>query len=299
MRFNFSLMLKTGIPHPSVSWLAKAKTYIECGDFILAPIIGLQTSVFSGKKSPNKKYVALLFTPYSKWFPHSFLFALLQRSSLKKADIIVGNSATIIRKFGLSDSKKVILIPHLFEHIESQTTSNFGYDNSFIWIGALSFRKGADRLISLIFGVRGSRKIKVIWTATKSSFLWLPLLKFFEKLDWCELLTNLDDDDLKSLMKTTSALLSTTRFESFGMTILEAASFGKGVVGLSAPGITETLPEESGGALYFNSILKLSNYIKNESNLRDLEILGSKAQNFASKKYSLGNLQKLWAEALI
>jgi glycosyltransferase involved in cell wall biosynthesis len=94
-------------------------------------------------------------------------------------------------------------------------------------------------------------------------------------------------------------LVSTTRFESFGLTLVEAARTQTGIVGMRAPGVTETLPESSGGAVYFKSLRGLSRYLHFESNLEQFENLGKNAANYVEKTYDFDKISMIWRQVLL
>ena len=111
-------------------------------------------------------------------------------------------------------------------------------------------------------------------------------------------MNDLTEAELSMIFSNSSCLVSTTRFESFGLTIIEAARLKTGVIGIRAPGVTETLPEPTAGAIYLTNIIKVSRYLKIDSNKVDFVKLGKNAANYVEKTYDFERISKLWKQVL-
>lgn len=284
------------MPHPGAVWLSEVKRCLSSGALVIAPIVGMQTVVFNGEKGDYQRYIATLHTPYSKHSPIGFLYFWIQKRSLKFADLIVANSHTILKKFELEESKTVVVIPHPYMSEVIPAQKDISTSSSPIWIGALSYRKGVDRLVRLILLTRSRTKIRIVWSKSKFDFLWIAVLRSFEYLGWCQLDHDLSEVELRNKISDAYCLISTSRFESFGLTLIEAARENTGVIGVIAPGIVETLPEHSGGAVYFKKVKDVATTLKAELNLEKYKLLGVNASNYVEEKYRPVRILELWRE---
>jgi len=296
---KFKSLIKVGVPHPISFWLSEVTDFLNLGAVVVAPIVGMQTTIFRTPKRGFQKYISTLHTPYSKRTPWGFVYQLIQRNSLSYSDIQIANSKTIIEKLTLQNSDKVVLIPHS-NPLENKFKVNEATRKlDPVWIGALTRRKGVDRLVILVFLSRKKSKLRIVWSSSKFDLFWRFILNRFAKVGWCELIHNLTEDELRILLANSSCLVSTTRFESFGLTLVEAARTQTGIVGMTAPGVTETLPETSGGAIYFKSLRGLSRYLHFESNLEQFENLGKNAANYVEKTYDFDKISMIWRQVLL
>lgn len=291
-------LVRMRIPHPISFWLSEISDYVSLGNNVIAPIIGMQTAIFRTPKQGEQRYFSTLHTPYSWITPQGCVYLFIQKKTLQLSDFSVANSKTIINKLRLHKAINVNTIPHsiLFEEVRISNKSSFA--SSYIWIGALSIRKGVDRLILLLLLNRKKSKIRIVWSHSRFDFFWKLLLNKFSKFGWCELEHDLTEDQLNTALQNSSCLLSTTRFESFGLTIIEAATMGTGVIGIRAPGVTETLPEDTGGALYFKSTRKLSQFLSGHFQDSYFEALGMEASRYVREAYDSRKISRLWSQLI-
>ena len=292
-------MWQLKLPHPVAAWIKNISLEFIDHAIIIVPVVGLQSYFLSMLTSPNLNKIATLHTPYSKSTPTGMLFFYLQKKTLRSADYIIANSNTICEKYETPASDRVWVIPHYVEAHESRLESSDSPRTGlrYLWIGALTLRKGADRLIRLI--ILGKRRvpIDVVWTRTRFSMPFELCLRFFNKLNWVNLHNRLSKRELDEIIEESSGLISTSRYESFGMTIVEAASHSKGLIAMYAPGIIETLPETSNGAMYFAKVSQLNKYLEDAS-VKELSVLGRNANEFYNTHYGLIPISLRWDQIL-
>lgn len=291
-------LLKIGIPHPISLWLSEAIDYMNLGSFIVAPIVEMQTAIFRIPRDGLQKYISTLHTPYSTSTPWGYIYNLIQRDTLNYSDIEIANSKTIIAKLKIENTKNVALIPHSNSLGSTFNLSETPVKKGLVWIGTFTFRKGVDRLAVLVFLNRKNSNLRIVWSKSKFDLFWRWIFSRFAKVGWCEILTCLTEDELSMVLSNSSCLVSTTRFESFGLTIIEAARLKTGVVGIRAPGVIETMPEYTGGAIYFSNMTEVSRYLQLKSGLDDFENLGINAANYVEKTYDFDSILKLWRQVL-
>ena len=295
-RKKINSLVKMRTPHPVSFWLAEVTDYLPLAPVVIAPIVGIQTAIFSIPKKRSQTYIATLHTPYSKRTLLGCFFQLIQRNTLNYSDIEIANSKTIVVKLKLENSSTVKIIPHSIPSGKRSKTSKSIYKENPIWIGPFTYRKGIDRLVRLVFFTREKSKLKIVWSSSRFDLFWRLILNRFAKFGWCELLHNLTEDELNAILAKSSCLISTTRFESFGLTLIEAAQAKTGVVGIYAPGVTETMPESTGGAIYFSNISELSTYLQLKSSLNEFENLGKNAAKYVEAIYDFEKISNLWRQ---
>jgi glycosyltransferase involved in cell wall biosynthesis len=274
-------MITYRTPHPVAAWLLSAYKIASIYPVVMAPIVELQSRIFINY-FPGKTIVSL-HSPYGKWLPWHYIYRKLQRSSMSLSNFVVGNSSTILSKFKIKESSRFLKIPH--EAFVEMKIVPIPKKASLIWIGALNIRKGVDRLIRVLYSHHGD-PIIVVYTRARFDVLSYHLLRFLEKRGSCKLKTNMSRNDLQQLIDTSKGILTTSRFESFGLVLTEAASRGRGIVGFRAPGVIETIPENCGGAVYVENINELDKLINHESNQINWSEIGIRARSYVQINYS-------------
>jgi glycosyltransferase involved in cell wall biosynthesis len=153
-----------GIPHPVSMWLVEVQQYLQFGKIVIAPIVGMQSSVFKTRKTSKQFYVSTLHTPYSRNTLPGLVYFRIQMKSLELTDVNIANSTTVVNKLGIKWNNKIAIIPHSIG-IRRQEFSQIALNKKTpMWIGALTYRKGVDRLIRLIILSRGKQKFRVVWS---------------------------------------------------------------------------------------------------------------------------------------
>jgi|694.fasta_scaffold109267_2 glycosyltransferase involved in cell wall biosynthesis len=297
-RGRFRSMIRQRVPHPVSSWLSMLQEFLPQGRIVISPVVGLQSLIFRKTKSTDYLKVVTLYTPYSKYSLLGKLYFALQRTSLQYADLVIGNSKTILDKFKISESDAVRIIPNLSSFTLGVPSEKQKFPSDLVWIGALTYRKGVDRLLHFLIQNRGRNSVLIVWSKGRFQLFPFYILRIFECFGWCELKNNVSNNELSTILGNTKVLLSTTRFESFGMTLVEAASHGKGTIGIRAPGIDETLPESSGGALYFRRTSHITNFLGNIGFDSVAMDLGRNAKSFGEAKYNKSTISNLWKDAI-
>lgn len=293
-------MWKLRLPHPVAAWIQRLELEIDFRGIVIMPVVGLQSMLCSSSSTRNAKKIVTLHSPYSKWSPIGALYFYLQKNSLNYADFIVANSNAIGKKFDIAEGMTICNIPHHVKRINIISTKNGANEHEsmrFLWIGSLSHRKGTDRLLRLLLLNAKRNKIDIVWSKTRFSIVYEITLKFLSRAGWVKLHTNLADNQLTELIQVSNGLLTTSRFESFGMTIVEAGLLAKPLIGISAPGVVETLPAESGGAHYFKSVKELEKFMSTTDE-PELVGMGFKARDFCVKMYGIEVISNKWEQLI-
>jgi glycosyltransferase involved in cell wall biosynthesis len=287
------------LPHPTAAWIVNVLKYVEISGIVIVPIVGLQSAVCRQLSSFEVKRLITLHTPYSHSTPIQALFNRVQKSTLKYGDIVVANSRTVLGKFESTNVANVTVIPHYVKIVKSRSYIHESKEEilRFVWIGALTYRKGADRLIHLVGRNRGKNQIDVVWANAKFSLPYKICLKLLSNFGFVRLHTNLTEEKLFDLIEGSSAIISTSRFESFGMTIVEAGLQGKGLIAILAPGVTETLPTQNAGGTYFRKISELNAFVTSSQKSQLLK-LGKESQAYCKTNYGLEKVSLKWKELI-
>jgi glycosyltransferase involved in cell wall biosynthesis len=293
-------MWRLRLPHPIAAWLQRLEDNLDFSGRIIVPVVSLQSFMCTRLSTSSAKKIVTLHSPYSKLNPLGAVLFYLQKSSLNYADYIVANSATISEKFAILGDMKLNIIPH---HVQTNSGAKIvrcdfqNHAMRFIWVGSLSYRKGIDRLIRLLLLNAKRNQIDVVWTKTRYSFLYVVCLKILSRIGWVKLHNNIEQCNLMNLIQNANGLVSTSRFESFGMVIVESALEKKALVGISAPGVIETLPASSGGAAYFKNVIEMNRFLKSVEK-SDLDLMGLSAYSYCKKKYGLQEISTMWKKLI-
>lgn len=274
-------MFEMRTPHPVARWLSQVSRPLEDYSVVIAPIVGLQSMIFRSRLNGTK--ILTLHTPYPRTTPLGVLYRYLQSKSIWYSDNVIANSKTIVGKFKVSGIEKVVYVPHEATLIVNR--QGFPLEQRWLWVGALSFRKGIDRLFLILLKNR-KNNIDVVYSTTRSSYLLELILKYLEIIGFCTIHKQIKSDALNKLYNSSFALISTSRFESFGLTLVEAAARSRGTIGINSKGVTETMPNGE-GAVWVNGFSALVRELKSHSNSRKFwENLGRVANGYVSVHYS-------------
>ncbi len=164
--------------------------------------------------------------------------ARLECASVKRADVVIANSHTIALACApLYRRMADYIIPHAFS-LPTEPTIPQG--NDVLFVGRLEHRKGIDVLLRA-------------WPIVSSAFpqatlhvVGLDRHHLANKLPPAltarvRLHGHLEPDQLNALRNKTSIQVIPSRFESFGLTVIEAFAHGQVVVAADCPGLVETV----------------------------------------------------------
>jgi glycosyltransferase involved in cell wall biosynthesis len=278
-------MFEFRTPHPVAGWLKSAYEVASRYSIVFAPIVELQSRIFI--KSFSGKTIASLHSPYGHFLPWNLIFRILQNRSIALSNFVVANSSAILDEFQLNETISIQKIPHVaFVETRVQPISE---NAGLVWIGTLTWRKGVDRLLRLLFSQKNSN-IVVIYSRSRFDFISNKILIFFGRR--CTLKINISSEELNQILDMSRALITTSRFESFGLVLSEAASRGRGIVGFRAPGVTETIPESCGGGIYVDNLKDLVDLTGNDKKNNDWTELGFQAQQYVRFHYSSAKISE-------
>ena len=100
-----------------------------------------------------------------------------------------------------------------------------------------------------------------------------------------EFLGYVDDDKLATLYANCKAVIYLGEEEDFGITPVEAMSFGKPVIGAKSGGIVETVNDKTGVLLEEVSVGKLAEILKQWDKKWDSKEINKQAEKFSKKEF--------------
>lgn len=220
---------------------------------------------FSGEDNPHLK------NPLFNWLRR---FDLISAKRVDKWIAGSGNCKTRLQKIYGSDSQ--VLYPFV-------DTNNFNPGKNFLGdyyliISRLNKYKNIDVAIKAFR--QNGKKLKIVGTGPELSNLRRL------KSENIEILERVSDELLESLLSGCKGLIITAE-EDFGMTSIEAQSFGKGIIAYGIGGSLETiLPGKTGNFFNQKSVQSLNKAIEVFESLKiKPEDCYQNAQNFSKEKF--------------
>jgi glycosyltransferase involved in cell wall biosynthesis len=260
---------------------------------IMIPIVGAQ-NILSSHLSKNYKTIVTLHSPYSlrKANSRNFRLGVAQRRALDSAKMVVGNSNSINLELldYLPKSREVIkhgvMVPKLY--VDKK--------DSAVWVGFPSDRKGIKELISVAKKWNNPFQLQVICQKKLLNlhYLQLCLLNLRGKIT---LRSNISDESLYLLLSESRVILSTSKFESFGLAVVEAAKYATPLIGLNCAGLEETIPPGN-GATYFSSIEEILKYLQ-EVSIDTLNENGQKSKSYVDQNYNVDRMVREYIKNIL
>lgn len=205
-------------------------------------------------KMANKTNIPVILTTYLHPAMHShhrilrtFYDSLLGKRTLQSCKFIItltnNERDYIANSFDLS-KEKIVTIP---SGIDLQTFRDLGYDreeNTLLFVGRLSPVKRLDLLLMALEKVKKKLpdvKLKIIGRDWGEKTRLLELTKQLELLNNVEFLGEITFKDLVEHYNRAKIFVLTSRFETFGVTIMESIGCGTPVVVTGVGGVPEVV----------------------------------------------------------
>lgn len=254
---------------------------------------------FKLQKLFKKKSIKFLFTPHDSYSKKSMVTkALLKKMFLALFDNFVLDNATLIHaisKWGEKDMKKLTfneihLVPNFYK--DNTIYNNIKYADlkkQICYIGRLDiFQKGIDLQLEAYRLFIKNQKIKYIFIGNNSDAQRKKLneLLIEKKLVLgrdIELTGLIPEDEKNQILSNSYVYMQLSRFEGFGLSIVEALSFGKPVIISENVPINDEIKNYNCGFVVSNSI-EASEALNTIFNLSEKEYLVISKQ--ARKCYS-------------
>ncbi len=178
---------------------------------------------------------------------------------VSKADYLICCSngfADRLKNMHIINKERVVAIPNGIAHNFSDVISNLPEElvssKYILSIGTFDSNKGQNSLIRAFSNVIDSKKnIKLVLVGRDGSSL-ASVYKLVEQLGLCEyvfIYKNIPLDEIGAFYKNAILYVSASRFESFGLVLLEAALFKLAIVATKTIGSLELIEHEKDGLL--------------------------------------------------
>jgi N,N'-diacetylbacillosaminyl-diphospho-undecaprenol alpha-1,3-N-acetylgalactosaminyltransferase len=228
--------------------------------FILKFLVGHRSlsKVILGFHTPIKYDNTILF--HSKF--HNVIYTSpFYRFLIKDATKLhVLNSYDLKKLKALFPSKIIIKIPNPFDfntYVSYVKKYKYKLDipsdkYKIIWVGRLNREKGADDLIKIIKSVNSNYSGKVSWIIVGVGEYHNKFKSLQNTYNNINLLGYVENHYLPSIYKRCDLFLSTSKFESFPYTFLEAQGFGIPVISYNIHGCNEIIKNNKNGFIVDN-----------------------------------------------
>lgn len=225
--------------------------------------------------------------------PETYLHLLLEKSALKNSNIIIAVSEAIktdVEKT-IDDRKKTLVIPNGidFNYFQEISFNNKFHNPSIFFVGRLVKIKGCDLLIKAVQLIKMRiPNIKVYIAGDGAQRKKLERLVQKLEIERNVIFLGYVSGNKKiSMFKSVDVCVFPSRYESFGIVVLEAMACGKAIVASKVGGIPSLVKDGENGILFEpENIEELSrSIIRLLENEKLRERMGSISKEIA-KKYS-------------
>jgi glycosyltransferase involved in cell wall biosynthesis len=172
----------------------------------------------------------------------------------------------IINQFPFLENKKYYVVPNGIELPKKYHRNSV--DNKFLSASRLSKIKNIDLIIEAFVEARKKSNDIELYIAGNGSEerKLIKIVNILKANSYIHFLGNLTHDEIKKYYIDSSVLLVASQRESFGLSIVEAMSYGLPVIAFNAPGVREIVKNNHNGLLindfnkflFANSISKLA-----------------------------------------
>ena len=256
-------------------------------------------------KAENCKKIKTFCLLHSKEINHEIDSSLNKRliKSTKNADFIIANSnftKQLAMKVGIDSSKINVIFPGIPKPITIENITKIKAEKIFqdsfpkiITVARLEKRKGHDKVLMLIKNLK-NRFPKIKYVSIGSGKEENDLLSLSKELDVEKQITflkNVDYDLKAALISEANLFLMPNRIEKksvegFGISFIEAASYGVGSIGGKDGGTSDAIEHNKTGIICdgndLNSIYdSVVNFFKDDNFIK----YGKNAQKFSEKFY--------------
>lgn len=184
----------------------------------------------------------------------NIIYRKLEKQAIKQADRLIAVSPSIREiclKMGSSPSK-IALIPNGIVIEEYEVESKNPISPSILYIGRLVKIKGIDILVKALPIIKGSYPNIKLYIAGMGG-QYNKINSLVKRLDLTEnvvFLGNVFGSEKRCLIASTDILVTPSRYEAFGIVILEAMASGKPVVASDVGGIPYIVDDGKTGLLF-------------------------------------------------
>lgn len=300
--FLYKKLFQKSIKYRLSFQLSYLKKYIkgDVGTVILSGFSILFADLLK-KQFPNIRFIIWMHNNanvYLKsYFKYEYNYLI---SSMQAADkLIVLNTKD--KKEYANYSENVVLIPNPVTINNNNQKSQLDSKSILIVSRIIIFQKGLDYLVEIATKIPDDWKINLIGSGTKNEIQRLKkLIKKSQVEDKLILLGAKTSDDLIEYYANASIYLSTSRWEGFGLVLIEAMQFGLPIVSFKHLGSIDILDNGRYGMLANpGDVEQLATYLNqlilNRAMLQEMQKLSLERV----KEYSPKKIQAEWEKMII
>ncbi len=256
-------------------------------------------------KTENIKKIKTFCLLHSKEINHDVGSSLNKRliKSTNRADYIIANSnftKKLATKVGIDLSKISIIFPGIYEPRKIENLARINAQKIFkdafpkvITVARLDKRKGHDKILMLIKNLRSKfPKIKYVSVGFgKEEINLLNLSKELQIENEVTFLKDIDSDFKTALISEANLFLMPSRIEKksvegFGISFIEAASYGIGSIGGKDGGASDAIEDNKTGLICDgNDLNSIYDSVINFFNDENYSNYGKNAKEFSKKFY--------------
>ena len=197
----------------------------------------------------------------------------------QRVDVFVANSENVKRRIEKFYRREAIVVYPPIGVFSNQESGirNQGDGNYFLMVNRLVGPKRVD--IAIEAAKKSGVDLKIVGSGPEENRLRELADKHIEFLGY------VDDDKLATLYANCKAVIYLGEEEDFGITPVEAMSFGKPVIGAKSGGIVETVNDKTGVLLEEVSVGKLAEILKQWDKKWDSKEINKQAEKFSKKEF--------------
>lgn len=242
-----------------------------------------------------------------KFFPssHFYISRLLSRMVSRRADAVIAISNAVstflILHKEVNISKKIYTVHYGFDFETRHKVKSVDNTLKILFLGRLEFQKDLPTLLKALEKIKS--KINVSLTVAGSGSLECELKKYADELKVSELISWLGKvDKVGSLMESHDLMILPSKYEGFGLVLLEAINFKIPVLATKITSIPEVLGDDYIGLFKVGDYLTLAELItkfNHSSKFRSklLNQLSARKPLFSSNIMQI-SIKKLYEEIL-
>lgn len=303
LKLSFSMKSKLSIEAHSQSIIIKLKQFLHRQHFDVVIVSQgilsvIMASIIKLNRCNNTKFISWQHSSYETYFYNYYRkFSEELSNSLKEFDYLVVLTESDLKKFSLINQNTVKIF-NLNRDFISKTTNDLAKKN-IIYTGRLDIKtKGLDNLIKA-FSRLSNPDWKLTMVGDGADLQELKKLASESKAEDRILFPGMVKDNIEEYYLNSSLFVLPSRWEGFGLSLIEAMSLGLPVISTNTTGPLEILSNGEHGAIVkvddIDGLVQVLDRFTNDHNLR--KEYQQKSLNRAAD-FNNSNIIKTWISLL-
>lgn len=225
---------------------------------------------FGGVKLAQSKKIPVLITEHASMYARNLIKKreeIYIKYALNNADLVISVSKSLKDEIGkyIKNKSRSIVIPNMintnFFNMEDKSLKNSKF--TFFSLGFLDYNKGFDIVIKAFSKLCLDEEVQlVIGGSGREKDNLTNLVKKLGIEDKVCFLGNLDRNEVLENMRRCDAFVLGSRYETFGIVIIEALACGKPVIATKSGGPADIINEKNGYLVDINDIESMYSSMK-------------------------------------